>query len=135
MGVRRLGMNVRPIGRILLVVLAAAAVAVSCTYDYWLDFELGDIGTGSNYVDVDYSMTNSGSKSMYNASIRIQVSADVAGYGTQTLSEWLPLDGVDLSSFDAYTDTYQFTFSDVIDPASVMVEIVGTRWDDSTVSD
>jgi hypothetical protein len=135
MGVRRFGMNARPIGRILLVVLAAAAIAVSCSYDYWLDFDLGDIAVGSNYVDVDYTMTNSGSKTMYNASIHIEVTANIVGNGPQTLDEWLPVDGVDLSAYQSHPATYRFAFGSPIDPAPVSVEIIGSRWDDSSASD
>jgi len=133
MKVRRLGMNVRSVGRIMLLVLATAAIAVSCSYDYWLDLSISQIRILGQNVEVDYTMTNSGGKTMYNASIHIRVTADVVGAGLVKQDAWVPTDGTDLSSFKSYSDTAAFVFGNTINAATV--EFIGSRWDDSSYSE
>jgi hypothetical protein len=130
---RRLGMNIRSIGRIALLVLAAFAVVVSCSYDYWLDFELGDTSVSAYEVQADYYMTNSGGMTMYDASIHIQVTADLQSGGSEQQDAWVPPNGVDLSSFESFSGTAFFTFVSPINGATI--EIIGSRWDDSSDSD
>lgn len=121
-------MNVRSVGRIMLLVLAAAAVIMSCSYDYWLDFELGVPDLDTFTVTVPYSMTNVGSKQMYNAAINIEVSINS---GMETASLWT--DPVDLSYSETVTDTLEFTFvNSVIDATA---SVIGVRWDDSSASE
>jgi hypothetical protein len=128
---RRLAMNLRRIVGITVLVLAAAAVTLSCSFDYWMDFRIGDIAVGTNYVDVGYSLYNAGSLSMDNAQIHIEVTADLALGGSETLEQWTP--GVNLSVFEQFSGTLFFTFSgDIVGP--VVVEVIGTRWDEHSSS-
>jgi hypothetical protein len=129
MGVRRPLMNVRSFARIAILIVAAAAIALSCSLDYMLDFELGDIAVGFDYVDVDYSLFNAGSRSMDNAQIHIAVTADLALGGYETLQQWTP--GVDLSVLEPFSDTLRFTFSgQIVNP--VVVEVIGAGWDEDS---
>jgi hypothetical protein len=125
-------MHSRTPARIAFLVLAVAAVTFSCTYDYWLDFELGDTLVGLNYVEAEYSMTNNGSQAIDNAQIHIQVTADLLSGGSELHEAWLPTDGVDLSIFENYSDTAVFSFSSEIIGSSVLIEIIGTRWDENS---
>ena len=125
-------MYARKLAKIALVVVVAAAVALSCSFDYWMDFSIGDIAVGLDYVDVDYSLYNAGSRSMDNAQIHIEVTADLALGGSETLEQWTP--GVNLSVFETFSGTLYIPFSgSIVNP--VVVEVIGTRWDEFTSSD
>ena len=87
-------MHTRKLARIALLAVVVAAVALSCSFDYWMDFDLGDIAVGLDYVDIDYSLYNAGSRSMDNAQIHIEVTADLALGGSETVEQWTP--GVNL---------------------------------------
>jgi hypothetical protein len=80
--------------RFLKIALLAAAllgVALSCSLDYLLDFELHDIAIGTNTVQVDYTLTNHGTRTMDSATITVRVSCDVAGgYGFLTPEQATP---------------------------------------------
>jgi hypothetical protein len=131
-------MRARLLARIVLLVLAAALVSVSCTFDYWLDFAINDweINLANDHqLDVGYSMINRGDQSINNASIHIQVTADLMTGTPEQYSEWLPIAGVDLAGYGgSYSATYSFLFSGTIDVTTVEVEILGSRWDDYTSS-
>jgi hypothetical protein len=129
MVVRRPLMHARSFARTALLVVAAAAIALSCSLDYMLDFELGDIAVGLDYVDVDYSLFNAGSRTMDNAQIHIEVTVDLALGGSETLEQWTT--GVDLSVYEPFSDTLRFTFSgEIINP--VVVEVIGAGWDENS---
>ena len=122
-------MNVRSLAKVAILVVAAAALALSCSLDYMLDFDIGDIAVGLDYVDVDYTLFNAGSRTMDNAQIHIEVTVDLALGGSETLERWTP--GVDLSVFESFSDTLEFTFSgEIINP--VVVEVIGAGWDEDS---
>lgn len=128
-------MHARPIVRIMILILVVSVVTLSCSFDYWLDFALTDIThtNPSEKVDVGYSMINNGGRSMHNASIRIQVTANLMTGMPEQHTEWLPIVGVDLASYGGkYSDTYSFSFSGLIDGTTIEVEIIGARWDEQT---
>ena len=118
-------MHTRKLARIALLAVVVAAVALSCSLDYMLDFDVEVVSPGGvNYVDVDYSLYNSGSLTMYDATIHILVSD-----GTTALLE-LPTPGVDLSAGQSVTGTLTFTFfSPVADPRAI---VVGSGWNDAS---
>ena len=124
-------MHIGKIAKITLLAVMVAAAALSCSFDYWMDFNLGDIMVGFDYVDVDYSLYNAGSRSMDNAQIHIQVSADLALGGSETQEQWTS--AVNLSVFETYSGTLHIPFSGgIVNP--VVVEVIGTRWDEVTSS-
>jgi hypothetical protein len=118
-------MHISKIARIALLAVVAAALALSCSLDYMLDFDVEVVSPGGvNYVDVDYSLYNSGSKTMYDATIHILVSD-----GTTPLLE-LATPGVDLNIGESAWGTLTFTLaSTVADPRAV---VVGSGWNDAS---
>jgi hypothetical protein len=125
MDVRRVSMHIRKLARIALLAVVAAAVALSCSLDYMLDFEILDVsaGFGPNEVDVDYSLHNAGSRTLYDATINILVSD-----GTIPLLE-LPTPGVDLYVGETAAGTLTFTLSSA--PVSPTAIVVGSGWNDA----
>lgn len=120
-------MYARKLAKIAFLAVVAAAVTLSCSYDYWMDFSIDTIAVGLDYVDVDYTLYNAGSRSMDNAQIHIEVTADLALGGSETLEQWTP--SVHLSVFDTFSSTLHVPFSsDIVNP--VVVEVIGTRWDE-----
>ena len=120
-------MHIRTPVRIVLLVLATALVAASCTYDYWLDFGIGTpVFTSGQYtVSVPYWMQNSGSRQMDNAAIRIEVTCDAG-----TLDAWT--DGVSLSYGESSDGTLDLVFgSTASNPTAV---VIGSRWDEAVIS-
>jgi hypothetical protein len=118
-------MHIRKLARIALLAVVVAAVALSCSLDYMLDFEILDVsaGFGPNDVDVEYTLHNAGSRTLYDATIHILVSD-----GTIPLLE-LPTSGVDLYVGETTTGTLTFTFTvPVADPRAV---VVGSGWNDA----
>jgi hypothetical protein len=138
MDIRRTTMRARPLARIAILVLAVALVTLSCTFDYWLDFAISDWEVNpadDHQVIVGYSMINRGDRDMNNASIYVQVTAKLMDDTPEQCSEWLPIAGVDLAGYgDSFSGTYTFLFSGTINPATVEVEILGSRWDEYTSS-
>ncbi|MCX7031506.1 MAG: hypothetical protein NTU62_15490 [Spirochaetes bacterium] len=116
----------------MLLVVAVAAVALSCGLDYTLDFELGDIAVLGNSVEVDYTLTNAGFRSMDNATINIRVTVDrLTGGSLPPMELWTP--GVDLSVGDIHSGTLSFPFGESI--TNPLVEVIGAGWDEHISSD
>jgi len=118
-------MHIRTPVRIVLLVLATALVAASCTYDYWLDFGIFAPTYADNIVSVKYWMQNYGSREMDNAAIRIEVTCDAG-----TLDAWT--DGVSLSYGESSDGTLDLVFgSTASNPTAV---VIGSRWDEAVIS-
>ena len=118
-------MYARKLARIALLAVVAVAVTLSCSLlDYELDFNVEVVSPpGQDYVDVEYTLYNDGSRTLYDATIYILVSD-----GTTALLE-LPTPGVDLYVGETVIDTITFTFtSSVTDPRAV---VVGAGWNDA----
>jgi len=116
--------NVRSIARITLLVLAAAVVAASCTYDYWLDFDIGVPAHVGNTVSVPYWMRNSGSREMDNAAIHVEVTING---GTETQEAWT--EAVSLACGETSSGQLDFLFVDDVTSATAVV--IGARWDEA----
>jgi hypothetical protein len=122
-------MHTRPLVRISLLAVAVAAVALSCTLDYILDFELGDIAFGVDNVEVDYTLHNACFRSIDNAAINIRVTADDDAGDPHELELWTP--PVDLSVGETVSGTLRFEFGySIYNP--VVVEVVGAGWDETS---
>jgi hypothetical protein len=122
-------MYVRRLVRILILVAAVAAVALSCNLiDYELDFSITDVAysIGGTTVTVSYTMTNSGGYDMENAALRILVTVD----GVPALGMWTP-DGVYLSTFGSSSGSLTYTHWTTISSSATAV-VTGTRWDRGT---
>jgi hypothetical protein len=125
-------MKNRHLVKIALLAAALLGVALSCSLDYLLDFELGDPVTVGNYVDVTYTLANHGSRMMDNAMITVRVSCDVAGgYGPQEQEQDTPW--VDLLVGESASGTLTFTFADAVSNAHA--EVVAAGWDEHVSSD
>lgn len=122
-------MHIRTPVRIVLLVLATALVAASCTYDYWLDFGIGTpVFTSGQYtVSVPYWMQNSGSRQMDNAAIRIEVTING---NVETREAWT--DSVSLVYGESYNDMLDFVFVNPVTSATAVV--IGSRWDEAVIS-
>ena len=127
-------MHTRPIARIALLAVTAAAVALSCSIDYTLDFALTDMAHADHdvKVDVGYSMINNGMRSMDNVSIHILVTIELEAGGPEQKDQWVPTGGVDLTVGGKHSDTITFTFSGPF--TDHVEEIIGARWDEYTSS-
>lgn len=120
-------MNVRSIGKIMLIVLATVLVAASCAYDYWLDFELGaPSGVGSYTISVPYWMQNYGSREMDNAAIHIAVTING---GMETQDAWT--EAVSLAYGEISTGQLDFLFVNEVTSATAVV--IGARWDEAGI--
>jgi hypothetical protein len=123
-------MHIRSIGRVLLLVLAAALVTFSCTYDYWLDFSLGTpvFTVGQHTVSVPYTLQNNyqASLTMDNAAIHIEVTING---GVEMLEAWTT--GVSLSPSENASGTLDFYFTNTVDSATAVV--IGVHWDEASI--
>jgi hypothetical protein len=115
-------MRISKIARIALLAVVAAALALSCSLDYMLDFEVQDVTYLGQNVYVDYFLHNAGSKTMHDATINILV------YDNGIPQFELPTPGVDLSVGESATGTLTFALaSTVTNPTAV---VVGAGWND-----
>jgi hypothetical protein len=132
MGVRRLPMNRRTLARIAVLTVVVAAVTLSCSFDYMLNFDISDIAVFVNNVQFTYTLTNSGARSMDNATIHIKATADLATGGSTSHDEWTT--GVELSPYDTFSQTLTYYFSGNI-TGPVVIEVIGAAWDEHASSD
>ena len=119
-------MKNRRLLRIALLAAAVMGVALSCGLDYTLDFELGDTGVIGSTVEVDYTLTNQGSRAMDNTTLTIRVSCLVDDL-PQTMELYTP--PVDLFVGQSESGTLTFTFTGSA-ATEVWVEVVGAGWDE-----
>ncbi len=117
----------RSLARVVILVVAAAAVLLSCGIDYSLDFGLDTPTIDGETVSVDYTMTNSGTYDMEDVALNIMVSING---GESTLEQWTAA-GVDLITDDGVTGSITFTFSGY-SIGSATATVIGVRWDRST---
>jgi hypothetical protein len=83
-------------------------------------------------VQVDYTLTNNGSRTMDSATITVRVACNVAGgYGYLAPEQATP--GVTLIPGGSITDTLTFTFPDVV--SNVVWEVVGAGWNEFASTD
>ncbi len=125
-------MNTRTLARIAVLTVVAAAVTLSCSIDYILNFDISDIAVGLDNVRFTYTLTNSGARTMDNATIRIRATADLATGGSTSHDEWTT--GVELSPYEIFSETLTYYFSGNI-TGPVVIEVIGAAWDEHTSSD
>lgn len=122
-------MKNRIVPRLVVALVALTAIAVSCSLDYRLWFEIDAFtitGITNNTVEVDYTITNQGSRSLENATITIRVTCTVLGYGTQVdTRDSMP---VDLFIGESDYGTLTFTFDGEV--SNVVCEVVAAGWDE-----
>jgi hypothetical protein len=126
-------MNAHRLARITILLVAVAALSLSCTLDYMLDFELTSVSfvVGGDSVLVNYKLTNNGFRSLKNAAIKVEVTAQDGGPLTP-VEAWTPY--VDLSVGESVTGSVTFTFTGfTLSDATAVV--VGAGWDDDTFPD
>ena len=119
-------MHIGKIAKITLLAVMVAAVALSCSLlDYELEFEIIDVsdGFGLNEVDVEYTLYNAGSRTLYDATISILVYSD----GVPQFE--LPTPGVDLYVGETATGTLTFTLTSA--PVSPTAIVVSAGWNDA----
>jgi hypothetical protein len=123
-------MRTRPFIRLSLLVVAVAAITLSCSLDYMLDFNIDLVDWLGDTVWVDYSLINHGSHSMDNVTINIRVTPN----GGAPLTEQWTTPGVDLLVGESTTGTLTLTFTGYT-ITNATAEVIGAGWDEHTSSD
>jgi len=113
-----------PVLRIALLAAAVGVAALSCSFDYQLDFEITDVILGADYVQVGYSLYNAGMRAIDDASITIRVSINA---GEAVLEMSTP--GVDLSVGGADSDALLFSFTGHT-VTTATAEVVSAAWNE-----
>jgi hypothetical protein len=124
-------MKNRQLVKIALLAAAFLGVALSCSLDYLLDFDLSDIAVGSTTVEVTYTLTNRGSRAMDNAMITVRVSCDVVGNGHMAPEQDTPW--YNLIVGESASGTLFFSFPG--DISNVVWEVVAAGWDEPASSE
>jgi hypothetical protein len=126
----------------ILIVVAAAVLtlfAIGCTLpEYQVAFKIngtlhGPIsGPPYQYVDISYSVTNVGKKTVNNAMIQISYTMNSTIYGTVSYADWTQ--GISLGVYQTYTGTLRHTLLIGETLIATMPLVVGAGWDapDST---
>lgn len=125
-------MNVRSLAKVAILVVAAAAIALSCSLDYRLDWWITDtrIEADGKTVSIDYVLSNDGARSMDNAMIHFVVSAQLdSGPDLVPQDAWTA--GYDLAPLEQHADTIHFTFLDPI-VSIPSYEVIGAGWDEDS---
>lgn len=117
-------MKRHPMLRIALLATAVAVAALSCSFDYQLDFEITGVILGLDSVQVGYSLYNAGMRAIDDASITIRVEINA---GEASLEMSTP--GVDLDIGGTDSDTLIFPFSGYT-VSTATAKVISAAWNE-----
>lgn len=110
--------------RIALLATAVAVAALSCSFDYQLDFEITDVSLGVDSVQVGYSLQNTGMRAIDDASITILVEINA---GETSLEMSTP--GVDLDIGGTSSGTLIFPFTGYT-VSTATAKVISAAWNE-----